>query len=164
MHHSLPRLLAAAGLAAATAIVAAPALSGAAPAPPPQTVTFQEPRPTVAFDDIAPHSKNESTLSLGDRLVISGALETTGHHRLGRFGGTCTAIGAGKSFVTTPLLCQAVYRVAGGQIEATGMMTLSKTNLVIIGGSGIYAGVHGTVTPGRKAAGFDDADKLTFTR
>jgi hypothetical protein len=157
------------GLLTATAASAAlatgalsPALSGARATSAKQTVTFQEPNPRVAEDDIPPKSK--STLSLGDRLAIGGPLENANHQRLGTFGGSCTVVGSGKSFFTTPLLCYAVYAVAGGQIETMGMMTLAKTNLVIIGGSGSYAGVHGLVTPGRHAKGFSDADKLTIER
>lgn len=153
----------AAGIATiAAAATVAPALGTSSKTSPRQVITFQEPTPKTAIDDIPPHSK--STLSLGDRLVIGGRLESAAHKRVGTFGGTCTVVGSGRSFVTTPLLCQAVYRTPNGQIEALGMMTLSRTNLIVLGGSGAYAGVHGTVAPGKAAKGFEDADMLTLER
>jgi hypothetical protein len=151
------------GLCAVAAVVSvAPAFSTAAAPSAPRVVTYQEPRPKVAEDDLAP--KSRSKLSLGDRLAISGLLEDAAHHHLGTFGGTCTVVGHGASFETTPLLCEAAYRTAQGELEAVGMMTLSKTNLVIVGGSGSYAGAHGHVTSGVVAKGFEDADELTIER
>jgi DNA-binding NarL/FixJ family response regulator len=150
-----------AGLCTLAAVVAvAPAFSQTAAPSAPRVVTYQEPSPKVAQDDIPP--KASSKLSLGDRLAISGLLEDAAHHHLGTFGGTCTVVGRGASFETTPLLCQAAYRTAHGELDAIGMMTLSKTNLNIVGGSGAYAGVHGHVTSGKVAKGFQDADKLTI--
>jgi hypothetical protein len=155
-------LAVAAGVATIATVAVAPALTSARSMPAKRTVTFQEPRPRIAEDDIPPRSK--SKLSLGDRLAIAGPLETASHRRLGTIGGTCTVVGAGGSFGTTPLLCEAVYQVAGGQIDTMGVMTLSRTHLAIVGGTGAYAGVHGFVTPGRMAKGFSDADKLTIER
>jgi hypothetical protein len=161
MTRTFAALLAAAGATTALATAGAtPVLSSARPTPATRTITFQEPMPRVAVEHISP--KSSSQLSLGDRLAIGGPLENAHHQHLGTFGGTCTAVGAGASFDTTPLLCQAIYKVAGGQIATMGMMTLAKTNLVIIGGSGAYTGAHGIVTPGRPAQGFSDADKLTI--
>jgi hypothetical protein len=149
------------GLCTLAAVVAvAPAFSTTAAPSVPRVVTYQEPSPKVAQDDIPP--KASSKLSLGDRLAISGLLEDAAHHRLGTFGGTCTVVGHGRSFETTPLLCQAAYRTARGELDAIGMMTLSKTSLNIVGGSGAYAGVHGHVASGKVAKGFEDADKLTI--
>ncbi len=159
---STPPLVIAAGVAAIATAAVAPVVSSARPVPAKQTITFQEPMPQLAEDDIPPLSK--STLSLGDRVAIGGALENAHHKRLGTFGGSCTVVGTGSSFFTTPLVCQAVYRTTRGQIETQGMMTLSKTNLVILGGSGAYEGVHGLVSPGRTAKGFFGADKLTIER
>jgi hypothetical protein len=146
--------------AAAIAVLAAGGLATAGAVTQPQILTFQEPRPSLVEDDIPPRSKKK--LSLGDRLAISGALESADHQRLGTFGGVCTVIGAGRSFVSTPLLCHAVYRLPTGQIEAMGSMTLSRTNLAVIGGTGAFAGAHGTVTPGKVEKGFDDADQVTI--
>ena len=154
------RILAVAVAAGGLATPFAVGLATAGAAPAPQTITFQEPRPQLAEDDLPPRSKEK--LSLGDRLAIGGALESAGHKHLGTFGGTCTVVGTGTSFTTTPLVCEAVYRVAGGQIVAIGAMMLSRTNLVVVGGSGDYAGAHGTVTPGKVAKGFDDADKVAI--
>ena len=154
--------LAAAGLATVATAAAVPVLSSASPTPTTQTITFQEPRPQLAEDDLPPKSK--SKLSLGDRLAIGGVLENATRARVGTFGGSCTVIGTGTSVVTTPLQCEAIYRLADGQIEAMGMMTLSKTDLVIVGGAGAYDGVHGTVGPGKIEKGFEDADALTIER
>jgi len=159
MQRSTTRVLTmAAGIAAVATIAVTPLVSSARPAPTKQVVTFQEPNPQVAVDDTAPQSK----IDLGDRLSITGPLENARHQPLGRFAGSCTVIGTGSSLVTTPMLCEGIYKVAGGQIATMGMMTLTKTNLVIIGGSGAYSGVHGRVTPGQPAQGFTDADKLTI--
>jgi hypothetical protein len=73
-------------------------------------------------------------------------------------------VGSGASFETTPLRCQAAYRTAHGELDAIGMMTLSKTSLTIVGGSGAYAGAHGHVTAGKVPKGFEDADRLTIER
>ena len=159
MSRSTFRVLAAAGVAA-IAMGVAPVLSSARSIPAKRTITFQEPTPRLVEDDIPPKSK--TTVSLGDRLAIGGLLETPSHQRLGTFGGSCIVVGAGSSLVTTPLVCQAVYRIAAGQIEAMGMMTLSKTNLAIVGGTGAYEGAIGFVSPGRVAKGFSDADELTI--
>jgi len=160
---SAARNLAAALIAAVAATSAAVALAASAhSATAKQVMTLQEPRPRVAEDDLPPRSS--SKLSLGDRLAIGGSLQDARHRHLGSFGGTCTVVGTGRSFETTPLACQAIYQLAGGQIVAIGMMTLSKTSLVIVGGSGAYAKVHGLVSPGRPAKGFSDADKLTIDR
>lgn len=151
-----------AGLVLAAAVTAAAIVGTARSATGKQVMTLQEPSPRVAEDDLPPRSS--SKLSLGDRLAVGGSLQDPSHRQLGTFGGTCTVVGAGSSFETTPLSCQAIYKLRDGQIVAMGMMTLSRTSLVIVGGSGAYAHVHGTVSPGRPAKGFSDADKLTMER
>jgi hypothetical protein len=161
MRRSSTRVLAvAAGVATIATAAVVPALTSARSTPAKRTVTFQEPRPQIAGFP----SRSKSTLSLGHHLAIGGPLETASHQRLGTIGATCTVVGTGGSLGTTPLLCEAVYQVAGGQIETMGVMTLSRTHLAIVGGTGAYAGVHGFVTPGRMANGFSDADKLTIER
>ncbi len=156
-------IIATTAAAAVAASLALPGTSDARTSHAKQVVTFQETTPQFGVDDLDPKSPDGSTLSLGDRLTIAGDLDTAGHKRLGAFGGTCTALGAGD-IATTPVVCHAVYSLAHGQIATMGIMTLSKTDLVIVGGSGAYDGVHGTVTPGKKAKGFEDADKLTILR
>jgi hypothetical protein len=159
MHRLTLTLRGTAVLAAIGAAAALPA-SAATAGPATKVLTLQEPQAQVALLDVPPKSK--SKVSLGDELTITSGVYGAAHHRLGVFGGQCTALGTG-ALTRTLFLCHAVYRLGGGQIVTAGVMTVGATDLVIVGGSGAYEGVHGTVTPGKPAKGFFEADKLTIT-
>lgn len=147
---------------AMSAAIAVPMLSSAQ-APTGQTITFQEPAARVAIDDIAPKSKSGRLFSLGDRAVTQGALFDAGKKRVGTIATTCTGAGPTKPIFAATLLCTATYQVADGQIVASGVFKLDGSGtLPIVGGSGAYAGAHGTVTSAKPAKGYESADVITI--
>jgi hypothetical protein len=160
----LRMLAAGAGAAVIATAIASPVRSSASSTPGTETITFQEPNGIIEVNDIPPLSKNGSKLSVGDRITTSFGLYNDNHDRQGLGAGTCTAVAPGKTFITTPVLCDAVYHTTQGDIIATGIVTLGKTDLTITGGSGAYAGVHGFIVAGVTEKGYFDADKLTIER
>jgi hypothetical protein len=155
-------LIAASAAAALAAAIAMPALT-TAQAPSPTSITFQENRPQIAMDDLAPKSKSGNLVSLGDRIVTWGGLFDTSRKQLGTIGTSCTAAGPTKPILSATLLCTVSYQVADGQIVASGFFKLNGTGVLpIVGGSGAYAGARGTVTSGKPAKGFEDADVITL--
>ena len=167
MSISRPLLALSATAVAATAAVAVPVMTSAQAPPATETITFQEDVPRVVIDDVAPRSKKGEVVSQGDRLITHGGLFDAARKRLGTISTTCTAEGAPKPIFRAPLLCLVTYDVTGGgQVIAAGHFSLDgKGTLPIVGGSGAYAGVRGTVTSAAAPAkGFDDADVLTLQR
>jgi hypothetical protein len=154
--------------AALAAAVAVPVLGQAQDAPPAaETLTFQEDMPKVVIDDVAPKAKRGDTLSQGDRIVTHGGLFDAGRKRLGSLSVTCTAVGATRPVPEAELFCQAVYDVTGrGQVVASGRFSLEgRIPLPVVGGTGQFAGVTGSVLSNAKPAkGFDDVDVLTLQR
>jgi hypothetical protein len=155
---------AAAVLAAAVAV---PVLGHAQAPPAGETLTFQEDAPKVVFDDLAPKAKRGDTLSQGDRVVVHGGLFDAAKKRLGAISVSCTAVGATRPVGSAELLCTATYDVTGrGQVVAAGVFYLDgRVPMPIVGGSGEFAGVSGSVASNAKPAkGFDDVDVLTLSR
>jgi hypothetical protein len=149
---------------AVSAGIAVPVISSAQAPPVPNTITFQETTPKVTIDDLAPKSKSGSMASQGDRLVTYGGLYDTARKRLGTISGDCVAVGATAPIFKVALQCVVTYNLPAGQIVAGGRFALNDSGtLPIVGGSGLYAGVRGTVKSNVKPAkGFDDADVLTL--
>jgi hypothetical protein len=166
----IKRSLLAASAAAAVTAVAIPVVTAAqSPAgATSETITFQEDVPRIALDDLAPRAKKGTeTISQGDRLITHGGLFDAGRHRLGTISAACTGVGASKPIFAVQLLCTVTYDVTGrGQVVAAGHFSLDgKGTLPVVGGSGDFAGVRGTVTSAAKPEkGFDDADVLSLTR
>ena len=161
------KLIAAAAAAAAVAVTAL-AVTDVAPADTSglkRTITFQETQPRVALDDIPPRAKSPgATVSLGDRLIITGPIFTTTHKRLGTISGDCSATGSGP-LPKVALLCTVAYQTHSGQIVANGMLKLGTSSVLpIVGGTGAYAPGRGTVTTDVKPAkGFSEADRITLS-
>jgi hypothetical protein len=163
MRHLPARTLGLTAIALAAA-VAVPVLTNAQTPPATTSITFQETAPHVAIDDIAPKSKARETVGLGDRLITTGPIFDAAHKRLGSIYTDCTNVGATKPVFKATLQCTVTYQTATGQIVAAGLFKLDGTGqLPIVGGSGTYTGAHGTVTSGKPAKGFDDADIITLT-
>ena len=162
---SIPtRPVVAAALVALGVGAAVPALIHAKP-PATKRIVFQEPRPQVTFDDVEPKSDSGDVLSQGDRVVTSGLLYTASHKKVGTIGTHCAGVGATQPLFNAQLLCTVTYRVAGGQIVASGFYKLDGSQTMpIVGGSGKYSGAHGTLSAGKPASGFDSADVLTLNR
>jgi hypothetical protein len=151
-------------LAALGVGAAAPAIIQAK-SPATKRIVFQETRPQITVEDVEPKSDSGDILSQGDRIVTSGPLYTKSHRQLGTIGTDCTGIGASKPLFQAQLLCTVTYRVAGGQIVASGFYKLDGSQkMPIVGGSGKYSGARGTLAAGKPAKGFDDADVLTLRR
>ena len=140
--------------------VAVPVLSQAQTGPPTRSLTFQEPRPQLVLQDVAPKSRRPDEVGLGDRLVTTGPLHDGAGKRVGAISTECTAMGRGRFYAVT-LSCQVTFALRDGQVVAAGTASLGGDyRLAVVGGTGAYAGVRGTMTPGKKLKGYDDADRL----
>jgi hypothetical protein len=141
--------------------VALPALTSAQ-SPSATTMTFQEKVQSVVQDDVAPKSKS-GKVSLGDRLITRQSLFDSTKQRRGTLYTDCTGIGPTKGFPNITVLCTITYSLPAGQIVASGVATFNgKGTTPIVGGTGAFAGAHGTIAMGRPAKGFDSADVITI--
>jgi len=98
---------------------------------------------------------------------VHGGLFDAGRKRLGAISVSCTAVGPTRPVGRAELLCDATYDVTGrGQILAAGHFYLDgRIPMPIIGGSGEFAGVTGSVASNTAPAkGFEDVDVLTLQR
>lgn len=155
------RLVAVGAAAALSAAIAVPALTSAQ-TPTASTITVQEKVQTVVQDDISPKSKTHK-VSVGDRLITVQSLFDASKKRIGTLYTDCTSVGPTKPFPHLTLLCETTYDLPAGQIVASGVAKLDGTGgLTIVGGSGAYAGAHGTVAFAKAAQGYDTADTITI--
>jgi hypothetical protein len=155
------RLIATGAAVALSAAIAVPALTSAQ-VPAATTITVQEKVQTVVQDDIAPKSKAHK-VSAGDRLITIQSLFDVSKKRIGTLYTDCTSVGPTASFPHVKLLCQTTYTLPQGQIIASGVARLDGPGgLAIVGGTGAYAGAHGTVTLAKPAKGYDTADVITI--
>ena len=153
-------LAAAAAAAALSAAVAVPGLTSAQAGP--STTTVNVKVQAIAKDDLAPRSR--ARVSLGDRLVTRQSLFDGAGKRVGTLHTDCTGTGPTRPLPGATLLCTTSYAFSGGQIVAAGMFKLDGSGeLVIVGGTGVYAGARGSVKSGPPARGYDSADVITIT-
>jgi hypothetical protein len=155
------RLVAAGAAVALSAVIAVPALTSAQ-TPAATTITVQEKVQNVIQDDISPKSKTRK-VSAGDRLVTIQSLFDANKKRIGTLYTDCTSVGPTKPFPHLTLFCQATYRLPAGDVIASGVSKLDGPGgLTIVGGSGAYAGAHGTIAFAKGAKGYDTADVITI--
>lgn len=155
------RLITAGAAVALSAAIAVPALTSAQ-TPSATTITVQEKVQNVVQDDISPKSKSHK-VSAGDRLVTVQSLFDANKKRIGTLYTDCTSVGPTKPFPHLTLLCTTTYKLPAGDIIASGVAKLDGPGgLVIVGGSGAYAGAHGTVGFAKAAKGYDTADLITI--
>lgn len=161
MKPSPAHLIAAGAAVALSAAIAVPALTSAQ-TPAATTITVQEKVQTVVQDDVSPKSKTHK-VSVGDRLVTVQSLFDASKKRVGTLYTDCTSVGPTKPFPHLNLLCQATYNLPEGRVIASGVFKLDGPGeLVIVGGSGAYAGAHGIISSAQPAKGYDTADTITI--
>lgn len=80
----------------------------------------------------------------GDQFVFVSTLWTRSGKRAGTLRATCAVTEGGQQGATT---CYGTFGLRGGQLEgmATVLGDAKVTNIAIVGGTGAYAGVRGTV-------------------
>lgn len=154
-------VIAASAAAALSAAIVVPVLTHAQ-SPTATTITLQEKVQGVVTDDVAPKSKR-GKVSLGDRLITRQSLFDPGKKRIGTLYTDCTGVGPPKPFRSATLLCRVAYTFSDGQIVAAGSFKLDGSGrLPIVGGTGTYAGVRGSVSSAKPAKGYDSADLITI--
>ena len=114
-------------------------------------LTFKEPDKgsTFAFVDNAPTSKKKhgfpARFSAGDELVFTNPLEAEGKI-VGKIRVTCTATknASSKSFAAAGFICSGIAKIPGGTLVFVAELSEGNTEGAITGGSGKYAGAHGS--------------------
>jgi hypothetical protein len=83
-------------------------------------------------------------VSAGDAFVFTSELRTKGGKHAGWLDVQCTFVSGGKFGVAE---CQGIFRLGGGSLvgAATTTMADSPTEIAILGGTGVYAGMRGQV-------------------
>ena len=137
------RAFAAAAAVGAIALVAAGLSAGGSTA---RTLVLEVRFEKTSFvtDDVAPKGQ-----SLGDTWVYSGAVTRAGEP-FGRYEGVDVGVdGKIQGFVRTSMLLLSDGTIAvqggGGNVGASGWKPGAKDELAVVGGTGAYAGVRGTL-------------------
>lgn len=152
----------AAGVAALSVGIAVPGLT-TAETPAATVITVQERVQTVVQDDVPPKAKRQS-VSAGDRLITRQSLFDADKRRIGTLYTDCTSVGPTATFPRLTLLCTATYKLGDGQIVAVGTARFDDDagELPVVGGTGAYAGAHGTIKTTKPMKGYDSADVITI--
>ena len=143
----LGRLAVLAGLLSCCAVLV---LAGSASAAT-TTLTFKEPEKgsTFAFVDNAPTSKKEhgfpTRFSAGDEVIFTNPLEAQGK-LVGKIRVACTATNnaSSKHFAAAGFICSGIGKIPGGTLIFAAELSEGNTEGAITGGTGKYAGAHGT--------------------
>jgi hypothetical protein len=156
-------VLCGAALAAAALAVTAPA---GAQTPTAQTLTVIEQDSAGTFDivDNAPKSRRQGArmrFSVGDAIVISNPVVDAQRRRIGRARGVCFITKPG-TFARAEADCLAVFTLTNGNLYGALPLVFSddRSTGVIYGGTGTYAGLHGTW---ESASTSEDTSTDTFT-
>lgn len=115
------------------------------------TLTFKEPEKgsTFAVVDNAPTSKKKhgfpAQFSPGDELIFTNPLESDGKPA-GKIRVVCTATksASSKNFAAAGFVCSGIAKVPGGTLVFAAELSEGNTKGAITGGSGKYAGAHGS--------------------
>lgn len=127
-----------------------------------KAVTFKLTEKTQAFNyvDNPPTSKGHVS-STGDLFVFSSDLLTPAGKHAGELNAYCVVTRGGKHEVSE---CTGTFSLAGGELH--GIVTLNgeqnTTKIGIVGGSGVYAGAHGTVVSVSTPQGRISHDTVTL--
>lgn len=121
------------------------AVRSAAPAAK-KSVTFHVVEKSVGFNfvDNPPRQGRNSPPMIGDQFAFTSNLLTKGGAHAGTLEATCT-VTRGGDHARGP--CYGVFALKGGQIA--GIANLSPgnvTHVAVVGGTGVYEGVSGSVT------------------
>jgi hypothetical protein len=140
-------VLCGAALAAAALAVTAPA---GAQTPTAQTLTVieQESAGTFNIVDNPPKSRRHGArtrFSVGDAIVINNPVVDAQRRRIGRSRGVCFITKPG-TFARAEADCLAVFALTNGNLYGSIPLVFSQDTStgVIHGGTGAYAGLHGT--------------------
>lgn len=132
--------------AVAAAVAAAPAAAQT------QTLTVKETARGGTTDVVdrpptSPTGGSDRRLSKDDSLVITNPLRDTSNKPIGRLRVTCAITKAG-GFDKAAGDCLGVFGMKAGKLYVTMPLDFatSTTNGTVIGGTGAYAGLHGTWT------------------
>jgi hypothetical protein len=131
--------------AAALLVLAAVAASSAAAAP--KTVTFHIFEKDLGFNfiDNPPRQGFKAPPLIGDQLAFSSNLTTRSGAHAGMLEATCM-VALGCKRAEGP--CYGVYALKGGTLMAMAQTKFygdSPTEIVIVGGTGVYQGVTGSI-------------------
>jgi len=137
------RTIVAAAIAGAIALVAA-GLSAGGGATRTLVLDVRFEKTSFVTDDVAPKGR-----SVGDTWVYSGAVTRAGA-AFGRYEGVDVGVdGKIQGFVRTAMLLLSDGTIAvqggGGNVGASGWKPGAKDELAVVGGTGAYAGVRGTL-------------------
>jgi hypothetical protein len=144
------------GLAAAAAI---PSLSTAESSGG-RDVTVREKVRAVHFVRQSGATKGDR-LATGDRVLTHQLLFDANDRPIGSLFTDCVNVGSAARVFGATLQCTASYRLAGGQLVATGVARLGSPRASApLVGSGTYRGVRGEVSAGRPARGYATVDVL----
>jgi hypothetical protein len=139
------------GLAGCVFLVAVGASVSAASAAPPaatgKSVTFHLVEKQIGgnFIDNPPRQGMNAAPLIGDQFVFTSDLETRSGARAGSLDVTCTVARGG---MRSQAPCYGVYLLKGGQLMAMAVASFfgnAPTHVVIVGGTGVYQGVTGSV-------------------
>jgi hypothetical protein len=113
------------------------------------TITAVEPEKgsTFNFVDNAPKSKLKhgfpARFSAGDQVIFTSPVEIEGK-RVGRNRVVCTATTTARKFEAAGFVCDGIAKLSNGTLVFAAMLTEGSTEGAITGGTGTYAGAHGT--------------------
>jgi hypothetical protein len=138
---------AACAVVVALGCAAVAAAASAKPATPAAVTTLHLVEIDHSFNvvDNPPKIDRESQqFSPGDSFVFSAELKTLSGKHAGWLDASCSAVTGGENSVTA---CTGAFRLAGGELVASATVAGDHkvTNIAIIGGTGVYAGVRGQV-------------------
>ena len=133
--------------AAALLVLVAVVASGAAASTPAKTVTFHLVEKDIGFNfiDNPPKQGNESPPLIGDQIAFAANLTTKSGAHTGMLEATCMVALGGKR-AQGP--CYGIYALKGGTLMAMAQSKFygnAPTNIVIVGGTGVYQGVTGSI-------------------
>ena len=141
------RLLAVFGAAVALSLTIVSAAVAAA-----TTLEFEESEKgaTFAFVDNAPTAKLKhgfpTKISAGDMIVLNNPL-LEGGKRIGHLSASCVATKTSSKFDGAQFDCSGTFVLPGGTLIASAMISgQGASEGAIVGGTGKYAGAHGTFT------------------
>ncbi len=146
LNHRTAALITATLAAATTAASVAVNASGqTAAAPVSSTIHLTQVDRSFKFIDVAPAGVGRKPPTQGDAFVIGGQL-LMATKIIGKANLVCTTTQPGRRGGS---LCDGVLVLQAGQIAFTGYNTVAdtpQTVFAVTGGSGTYAGAHGTLT------------------
>ncbi len=115
------------------------------------TLTFKEPEKgsTFAFVDNAPTSAKKhgfpTRFSAGDEVIFTNPMEAEGKV-VGKIRVVCTATNnaSSRNFAAAGFVCTGIAKIPGGTLIFAAELAEGNTEGAITGGSGKYAGAHGS--------------------